>query len=107
MLLQGRWFRHEGKWFDKVKDMATAKKKTTSKKAPAKKAPAKKAPAKKAAPKSTFAKAEDFIEEIAAKQVAEHADKIEQLIDSIPAQVSVDARGVKRWLRKFFKRLSK
>jgi uncharacterized protein YaaR (DUF327 family) len=99
--------RHGGKWFDKVKDMATAKKKTTSKKAPAKKAPAKKAPAKKAAPKSTFAKAEDFIEEIAAKQVAEHADKIEQLIDSIPAQVSVDARGLKRWLRKFFKRLSK
>ena len=87
--------------------MATAKKKTTSKKAPAKKAPAKKAPAKKAAPKSTFAKAEDFIEEIAAKQVVEHADKIEKLIDSIPAQVSVDARGVKKWLRKLFRRLSK
>jgi hypothetical protein len=47
VLPQGRWFRHEGKWFDKVKDMATAKKKTTSKKAPAKKVPAKKAPAKK------------------------------------------------------------
>jgi uncharacterized protein YaaR (DUF327 family) len=87
--------------------MATAKKKTTAKKAPAKKAPAKKAPAKKAAPKSTFAKAEDFIEEIAAKQVAEHADKIEKLIDSIPAQVSVDARGAKKWLRKLFRRLSK
>ena len=82
--------------------MATAKKKTTSKKAPAKSAPA-----KKAAPKSTFAKAEDFIEEIAAKQVEEHADKIEKLIDSIPAQVSVDARGVKKWLRKLFRRLSK
>jgi uncharacterized protein YaaR (DUF327 family) len=77
------------------------------KKAPAKKAPAKKAVAKKAAPKSTFAKAEDFIEEIAAKQLAEHADKIEQLIDSIPAQVSVDARGLKKWLRKLFKRVAK
>lgn len=87
--------------------MATSKKKTTSKKAPAKKAPAKKAPVKKAAPKSTLAKAEDFVEEIAAKQIAEHADKIEKLIDSIPSQVSVDARGVKKWLRKFFKGLSK
>ena len=91
--------------------MATSKKKTTSKKAPAKKAVAKKAPAKKAAakkaPKSTFAKAEDFVEAIAAKQVAEHADKIEQLIDSIPAQVSVDARGLKKWLRKLFKGIAK
>lgn len=91
--------------------MATSKKKTTSKKAPAKKAAAKKAPAKKAAakkaPKTTLEKAEDFIEEIAAQQVAEHADKIEKLIDSIPAQVSVDARGVKKWLRKLFRRLSK
>jgi uncharacterized protein YaaR (DUF327 family) len=86
--------------------MATSKKKTTSKKAPAKKTAAKPA-AKKAAPKSTFSKAEDFVEEIAAKQIAEHADKIEKLIDSIPSQVSVDARGVKKWLRKFFKGLSK
>ena len=87
--------------------MATAKKKTTPKKAPAKKAAAKKAAPKKAAPKSTFAKAEDFVEAVAAKQVAEHADKIEQLIDSIPAQVSLDARGLKMWLRKFFKGSSK
>lgn len=87
--------------------MATSKKKTTAKKAPAKKAAAKKASAKKAAPKSTFAKAEDFVEAVAAKQVAEHADKIEQLIDSIPAQVSLDARGLKKWLRKFFKGIAK
>jgi len=87
--------------------MATSKKKTTAKKAPAKKAPAKKAAANKAAPKSTFAKAEEFVEAVAAKQVAEHADKIEKLIDSIPAQVSVDARGFKKWLRKFLKRSSK
>ena len=88
--------------------MATAKKKTTAKKAPAKKAAAKKAaPKKKSAPKSTFAKAEDFVEAVAAKQVAEHAEKIEQLIDSIPAQVSIDARGVKKWLRKLFKGISK
>ena len=87
--------------------MATAKKKTTPKKAPAKKAAAKKAAPKKAAPKSTFVKAEEFVEAVAAKQVAEHADKIEQLIDSIPAQVSIDARGVKKWLRKFFKGISK
>jgi len=87
--------------------MATAKKKTTPKKAPAKKAAAKKAAPKKAAPKSTFAKAEEFVEAVAAKQVAEHADKIEQLIDSIPAQVSLDARGLKKWLRKFFKGASK
>jgi hypothetical protein len=87
--------------------MATAKKKTTTKKAPAKKAAAKKAAPKKAAPKSTFVKAEEFVEAVAAKQVAEHADKIEQLIDSIPAQVSLDARGLKKWLRKFFKGISK
>ena len=87
--------------------MATAKKKTTPKKAPAKKAAAKKAAPKKAAPKSTFVKAEEFVEAVAAKQVAEHADKIEQLIDSIPAQVSLDARGLKKWLRKFFKGISK
>ena len=87
--------------------MATAKKKTTPKKAPAKKAAAKKAAPKKAAPKSTFAKAEDFVEAVAVKQVAEHADKIEQLIDSIPVQVSLDARGLKKWLRKFFKGISK
>lgn len=87
--------------------MATAKKKTTPKKAPAKKAAAKKAAPKKAAPKRTFVKAEEFVEAVAAKQVAEHADKIEQLIDSIPAQVSLDARGLKKWLRKFFKGISK
>ena len=87
--------------------MATSKKKTTSKKAPVKKSAAKKAAPKKAAPKSTFAKAEDFVEAVAAKQVAEHADKIEKLIDSIPAQVSLDARGLKKWLRKFFKGTSK
>jgi hypothetical protein len=101
--------------FASVYDMATAKKKTTAKKATAKKAPAKKAakkkaPAKKAAvkkTKSTFAKAEDVVAAIAAEQAAAHADKIEQLIDSIPAQVSVDARGLKMWLRKLFSRLSK
>jgi uncharacterized protein YaaR (DUF327 family) len=87
--------------------MATAKKKTTPKKAPAKKAAAKKSAPKKVAPKSTFAKAEEFVEAVAAKQVAEHADKIEQLIDSIPAQVSLDARGLKKWMRKFFKGISK
>ena len=87
--------------------MATAKKKTTAKKAPAKKAAAKKAAPKKAASKSTFVKAEKFVEAVAAKQVAEHAEKIEQLIDSIPAQVSIDARGVKKWMRKFFKGISK
>jgi len=91
--------------------MATSKKKTTAKKAPAKKAAAKKTPAKKAAPaktaKSTFAKAEDVVAAIAAEQAAAHADKIEQLIDSIPAQVSVDARGLKKWLRKLFKGIAK
>ena len=104
--------------------MTTAKKKPAkkpaAKKAPAKKAPAKKKPAapkkaakpsfadvKAGAKKSTFADANVFFEEVAAKQIAEHAEKIEELIDSIPAQVTVDARGVKSWLRKFFKGLSK
>lgn len=101
--------------------MTTAKKKTAKKPA-AKKAPAKKAPAKKtsAAPKkavakkvatetkkATFVDSNKFFEEVAAKQIAEHADKIEELINSIPAQVTVDARGVKSWLRKLFKNLSK
>lgn len=103
--------------------MTTAKKKPAkkpaAKKAPAKKAPAKKKPAapkaakpsfadvKAGAKKSTFADTNVFFEEIAAQQIAQHAEKIEELIDSIPAQVTVDARGVKSWLRKFFKGLSK
>ena len=101
--------------------MTTAKKSTAkkpaAKKAPAKKAPAKKKPAApKAAPKQKSTKTESkpkfvdsgkFFEEVAAKQIAQHAEKIETLIDSIPAQVTVDSRGVKSWLRKFFRGLSK
>lgn len=97
--------------------MTTAKKpaakKSAAKKAPAKKAPAKKKPATKkaAAPKAAekpkFVDSNKFFEEVAAKQIAQHAEKIEQLIDSIPAQVTVDSRGVKNWLRKFFRGASK
>jgi hypothetical protein len=99
--------------------MTTAKK-TAAKKATAKKAPAKKAPAKKkAAPKKAassskaavkpkkFVDTNKFFEEIAAKQIAEHAEKIELLVDSIPAQITVDSRGLKNWLRKLFKSASK
>lgn len=97
--------------------MTTAKKKPAKKPA-AKKAPAKKAPAKKkAAPKkaaasktedkSKFVDSNKFFEEVAAAQIALHAEKVEQLIDSIPAQVTVDASGFKGFLRKFFRGLSK
>lgn len=104
--------------------MTTAKKpaakKATAKKAPAKKAPAKKkAATPKSAPRKTSATAKavvkpkkfvdsnKFFEEVAAKQIAEHAEKIEQLVDSIPAQITVDSRGLKNWLRKLFKGVSK
>ena len=97
--------------------MTTAKKSTAkkpaAKKAPAKKAVAKKAPAKKAAKPKTekkpakFVDSNSFFEEVAAAQIAQHAEKIEQLIDSIPAQVTVDSRGLKNWARKFFKGLTK
>lgn len=105
-----------------MSDVMTTAKKSTAKKAAAKKAPAKKAPAKKkpaapkAAPKqkstkdeskSKFVDSNKFFEEVAAAQIAQHAEKIEQLIDSIPAQVTVDSRGFKNWLRKFFRGLSK
>lgn len=104
-----------------MSDVMTTAKKSAAKKPAAKKAPAKKAPAKKkpaapkAAPKKKSTKIESkqkfvdsnkFFEEVAAKQIAQHAEKIENLIDSIPAQVTVDSRGVKSWLRKFFKGLS-
>ena len=97
--------------------MTTAKKpaakKSAAKKAPAKKAPAKKksatkkAAAPKAAQKPKFVDSNKFFEEVAAAQIAQHAEKIEQLIDSIPAQVTVDSRGFKNWLRRLFRGLSK
>lgn len=102
--------------------MTTAKKpaakKASAKKAPAKKASAKKNAAPKSAPRKTssaakssvkpakFVDSNKFFEEVAAAQIAQHAEKIEQLVDSIPAQVTIDSRGVKSWLRKFIKGLS-
>lgn len=85
-----------------------AAKKPAAKKTSAKKAtPAKKKPAAKKSSKKTFVETEKFFEEVANKQIAAHADKIEDLIDSIPAQVTVDARGLKSWLRKIFKSATK
>ena len=94
--------------------MATSKKKTTSKKAPAKKAPVKKTAAKKPAAKKPAAKkkvsdgAQDSvkkIEPVAADFFKRTDQELASLIDSVPAQVTVDTTKAKSWLRRFFKGL--
>lgn len=83
--------------------MTTSKKKPV-KKSTAKKAPAKKAPAKKAAPKKAAAKKVESPVQEFFKQAEQ---ELNELIDSVPAQVTIDTAKGKSWLRRFFKGLTK
>lgn len=88
--------------------MTTSKKKPT-KKTPAKKAAAKKAPAKKAAPKKAVAKTESVkkIEPVVTQNFKVTDQQLANLIDSVPAQITIDTTKGKSWLRKFFRGLTK
>ena len=88
--------------------MSKSTKKKTAKKAPAKKAPAKKAAAKKKTPAKKTAPAKKNVPNIsdAAKSLVDQetvSAKIDELINSVPAQVTVSTSGAKSWIRKFFK----
>ena len=94
--------------------MTSSKNKKTSKKAPAKKASTKKAPAKKAAPKKApakkaVAKAEPSkkIESVVAQNFKVTDQQLANIIDSVPAQVTIDTTVAKSWIRRFFSGLTK
>jgi hypothetical protein len=92
--------------------MTKSTKKKTAKKAPAKKTPAKKSSAKKKAPAkkaSSPKKASPSVSDAAKSLIDQQAvnNVIDELIDSVPAQVTLNTSNAKGWIRKFFKNSNK